>query len=392
MRLIRFLSIGIFLSVSCFSQDNLQLLSSLKQDIIKTEQMQNELNSDNLQYSWINQIVGTFSYNNSDMTKNTEEQNILSVSMKQPIFKSGGIYYAIEYAKANRDYLRIVTKNSEQGQIKTVLSTLYNIKKINLQIKKQQYLIDNAKIDIMRKKEQYESGFLDSSYLNQAILTKSTLERALMDMESSKYELLKTLKTYSDLNYKDVTLPKFALVDESKFMQKSLNIRQKNSEIMRSDYLKKMTISSYLPTISLNAGYYDVHDYSAQQYRSIGLSFTIPLIDVNRGRTIEISRLDYLKSKLQFADTKREEKENYDLAVNKIKLLKKKISLALEDLKLYDSLLATTKDSYSAGEKTIYDVETLSNSKETMAIDAKIFATDIQLALLDIYARMNGEI
>ncbi|MDX1808349.1 MAG: TolC family protein [Sulfurospirillaceae bacterium] len=390
--MIRFLSIGIFLSVSCFSQDNLQLLSSLKQDIIKTEQMQNELNSDNLQYSWINQIVGTFSYNNSDMTKNTEEQNILSVSMKQPIFKSGGIYYAIEYAKANRDYLRIVTKNSEQGQIKTVLSTLYNIKKINLQIKKQQYLIDNAKIDIMRKKEQYESGFLDSSYLNQAILTKSTLERALMDMESSKYELLKTLKTYSDLNYKDVTLPKFALVDESKFMQKSLNIRQKNSEIMRSDYLKKMTISSYLPTISLNAGYYDVHDYSAQQYRSIGLSFTIPLIDVNRGRTIEISRLDYLKSKLQFADTKREEKENYDLAVNKIKLLKKKISLALEDLKLYDSLLATTKDSYSAGEKTIYDVETLSNSKETMAIDAKIFATDIQLALLDIYARMNGEI
>ncbi|WP_331773874.1 TolC family protein [Sulfurospirillum sp. 1612] len=392
MRLISSLSLGLILTTGLFAQDNSYLLSKIKQDILKTEKQQNELNSDNLQYSWINAITGNLSHNNSDVTNTKEDQNTLSVTMNQPIFKSGGIYYAIEYAKANRNYLRIMTKNSEQSQIKTVLSALYNIKKIALQIEKEKYLIDNAKIDILRKKEQYDSGFLDSSYLNQAILTKTALDRALMDLKSSQYSMIKTLKAYSDVDYHDVVLPRFTLVDQSKFLQKSLNIKEKDSDIMRNDYLKKMTISSYLPTISFNAGYYHVRDYGKNEYRTLGLTLSMPLFDANRGRTIELARLDYLKSKLKLADTKRDEKENYNLAIHNIKLLQQKITLAHEDVKLYDSLLASTQDSYKAGEKTIYDVQTLENTKKTMEIDAKIFDTEIQLALLDLYAKMNGEI
>ncbi len=393
MRLIKYLSLlSLLINLTLFASSD-SVLSGLKKSIIKNEKQTNELNSDNLENSWINSINGSLSYSNSDAVyKKREETNTLSISINQPIFKSGGIYYAIKYANANRDFLRIVTKNSEQVEVKTALLAILNIKKIDLQIQKQKLLIENAKIDILRKKEQYKSGFLDSSYLNQAILSENSLQKALIDMKSSRFNLLKTFKSYSDENYKQIEVPTFSLIDESEFLKKSLAISQKKSEIIKNNYLKKMTISKYLPTISFTAGYYNVRNFGAKKYTTYGLNFTMPLIDINRNRSIEIKRLEYLKSKLELQDTKRAQKEDYDAIVNKIKLLKQKIDIAKKDLKLYDSLLISTKDSYKAGEKTIYDVNTLQNSEKTMSLDAKIFSTDIQISLLELYARMNGKI
>ncbi len=392
MRLIGSLSLLAALFASFAFADNATLLSGLKQNILKNEKTTNELNSDNLEKSWINSIVGSFSYNNSDAGMRREETNTLSITMNQPIFKSGGIYYAIKYADANRDFLRIATRFTKQTEIKTILSSLYNLKKLDLQIQKEKYLIKNAKIDILRKKEQYKSGFLDSSFLNQAILSESSLQRALLDMYSSRLELLKVFKTFSDADMENVKLPKFSLIDKSAYLKKSLVLQQKKSEIVKNNYLKKMTISSYLPTLSFNAGFFDSYDFGAKRYSSFGLKISMPLIDLNRGRTIEIKRLEYLKSKLEYQDKKRDEQKSFELAVEKIKILKKKIALTQEDLKLYDSLLNSTKDSYKAGEKTIYDIQTLENSKNTMALDVKIFKIQIQLSLLDLYAKMNGKI
>ncbi len=392
MRLIGCLSLAFVSTFSLLQAGNVELLSGLKQNIINNEKKTNELNSDNLEKSWINSIVGSFSYNNSDISGNRRESNTLSVTMNQPIFKSGGIYYAIKYANANRNFLRVSTKLSEQTEIKTVLSSLYSLKKLDMQIQKQKYMIANAKIDIIRKKEQYQNGFLDSSYLNQAILSESSLQRSVLDMKSNRLELLRTLKSYSDIDMSSISLPHFSLINKSDFLDKSLLLKQKSAQTIVSNYLKKMTIANYLPTVTFNAGYYNTHDFGSKKYTNFGLKISMPLLDLNRGRTIEIKRLEYLKSKMQLQDTKRAESENFDLAIKKIKLLEKKIALAKEDLKLYDSLLLSTKNSYKAGEKTIYDVKTLENSKETMSIDVKIFKTDIQLSLLNLYAKMNGKI
>ena len=392
MRLIGCLSLAFVSTFSLLQAGNVELLSGLKQNIINNEKKTNELNSDNLEKSWINSIVGSFSYNNSDISGSRRESNTLSVTMNQPIFKSGGIYYAIKYANANRNFLRVSTKLSEQTEIKTVLSSLYSLKKLDMQIQKQKYMIANAKIDIIRKKEQYQNGFLDSSYLNQAILSESSLQRSVLDMKSNRLELLRTLKSYSDIDMSSISLPHFSLINKSDFLDKSLLLKQKSAQTIVSNYLKKMTIANYLPTVTFNAGYYNTHDFGSKKYTNFGLKISMPLLDLNRGRTIEIKRLEYLKSKMQLQDTKRAESENFDLAIKKIKLLEKKIALAKEDLKLYDSLLLSTKNSYKAGEKTIYDVKTLENSKETMSIDVKIFKTDIQLSLLNLYAKMNGKI
>lgn len=398
MHLKNYVSLFLVSTLSLCAAENSSLLSALKQQKVEIDKQKNELESQNLKYDWINNIVGSYSYVNTDyQTPSDKKTALFSVTIDQPIFKSGGIYFAIQYAGANREFLELSTKLSEQTLIKSVISSWLMIKRYDAQIQKQQALIANAKIDIIRKKEQYENGFLDSSFLDNAILNKGALEKALIDMESARFEQLMAFESLSDMDYTTIEPPKFMLVDEANFLENSLVIKQQNANSIKSDYLKKMTISNYLPTVSFTAGYYDSEidvgsTNTKDAYRNFGLKVSMPLLSVNRGRTIEIRKLEALKAKLELDDVKRSEKSEYRSIVKKIELLNKKGQIALEDYKLYESLLNSTTELYSAGEKTIYDVDTLKNSKETMKFDKQIYDIDIQLSLLSLYAKMNGKI
>ena len=276
------------------ANDNSSLLSALKQEKLDIDKQKLELESDNLKYDWIKPIIGAYSTSKTDGKRDGDNRkDTFSITMDQPVFKSGGIYYAIQYAGANREFLRLSTKLNEQDLIKKVISTWLNIKKYDLQIQRQKYLIENAKIDIIRKKEQYESGFLDSSFLDQAILAKTSFEKNLIDMESLRYTQLMTFKSLSDSDYTDITPPTFTMINKEKYMNNSLVLQKQNIERQKSEYLKKITISNYLPTFSIYAGYYNTPSSmnSNDAYNQIGLKASMPLIDINRGRTIEIRQL-----------------------------------------------------------------------------------------------------
>jgi outer membrane protein TolC len=394
MHIKHIISVSILVGVLGAS-DNSSLLSALKQEKLDIDRQKVELQSDNLKYDWVNSVMGSYSISNYDGRSGTvDSSSSLSITIDQPIFRSGGIYYAIKYAGANREFLRLTTILSEQDLIKNVISSWLSIKKYDLQLERQKYLIANAKIDIIRKKEQYESGFLDSSFLDQAILTKSGLEKSLIDMESLRYSQLMIFKSLSDSDYMSITPPTFAMVDKSKYLNSSILLKQQNADRQRAEYLKKMTIANYLPTISLSAGYYDSDNNldTGDSYTQVGLKISMPLLDINRGRTIEMSQLDYLKSKIEMKDKELEESNIYQDYVKKIELLNKKIDIVSNDAKLYDSLLVSTRELFKAGENTKYDVENLENSKQTMILDKKIYEIDVQKALLELYAKMNGEI
>jgi len=394
MHIKQLISLSLFVGILSAS-DNTSLLSALKQEKLDIDRQKIELESDNLKYDWVKQVMGAYSNSNYDGKKGQlDTSNSLSVTIDQPFFKSGGIYYAIQYAGANREFLRLSTKYNEQKLIKSIISAWLSIKSYDLQLQRQQYLIENAKIDIIRKKEQYESGFLDSSFLDQAILTKTAFEKKKIDIESLRYTKLMVFKSLSDSDYMDITPPTFTMIDKEKYINNSLVLQQQNAEGQKSEYLKKMTISNYLPTFSLFAGYYHMNDNTIlnDSYNQIGVKVSMPLIDVNRGRTVEIRQLEYLKSKIELQDKKLEEENIYQDSVKKIELLNKKIAIVESDAKLYDSLLSSTKELYKAGEKTIYDVENLENSKQTMILDKKIYEIDAQKVLLELYAKMHGEI
>jgi outer membrane protein TolC len=395
MRLKQLASVLILSTLLLNAADNSALLSTLKQDKLDIDKKKNELESDNLKYDWIEQIKGSYSYTNSGVSGETKETNLFSVTLDQPIFKSGGIYYGIQYSGANREFLRLTTKLNEQTLVKSAILALLNIKKLDFQIQRQNALIENAKIDIMRKKEQYESGLIDSSFLDTAILNKNGYGKALIDMQSSRYSALMNFKSISDFEYSSIIPPSFTMLEKSDYLDKSLIIKQQDMNSKKAEHLKEMTIANYLPTVSLFAGYYDSSIKQGgidENYNTFGVKISMPLIDVNRGRTIEVKQLEYMKSKLELADTKIQESNIYQDYVKKIEFLNKKIDLAVNDANLYDSLLFSTKELFKAGEKTIYDVNTLEYSQKTMILDKKIYEVDVQLALLELYAKMSGEI
>ncbi|NPA74053.1 MAG: TolC family protein [Epsilonproteobacteria bacterium] len=390
-----FLKLLIILSVglSLFGADNENILSSTKKEIITNERLQNSLNSDILEFDWINPIKVSYTHSKSDITSPSQTTDNFTVSLNQPIFKSGGIYYAIKYAKANREFLNYSTSINEKSLLKNGYLTLLNLRNIDLKIKKQKYLIANAQIDIDRKKEQYLSGVIDSSYLDDAILKKNSLDISLLDMLATKIDLEKTYKTLSDKDYKTVKLPHLVLVDLTTFLKNNLIIKDQVSNQKQQNYLKKMTIANYFPTVSLFASYNGdrinqtgVHKNSYKQY---GISVSMPIIDINRNKNIELRKLKYLKSKLDLLDKKNGEKELYNSIVKKVKRYKKKIELAKKQERLYQSLLKTTKEQYKAGEKTIFDVKTMRNSLESTKIDKKIYQNDIDILLLNLYEHLE---
>jgi outer membrane protein TolC len=372
-------------------------LSSLKKEQIKIDKELDALKATNLKYDWINPIVASYSYSVSDQFSVENKARYFRVSLDQPIFKSGGIYFAIKYSDASKSFTSIATSLKEQNLIKSLYDAVLNLQKIDLQMEKLSLQVANAQIDIARKKEQFEGGLIDSSFLDSAILLKSAKEQLLLDMQQQHFALMQSFKNISDVDYKTITLPHFALVDEAEFLKKNLELQSTKAQQKQARYLKNMTISNYLPTLSLFGEYSNKKDsyrlfQQNNESKNYGLRLSMPILDVNRGRNIEIRKLEYLKSKILLKDKQKEIVNSFKTFQNSIKILKRRAQLAQKDELLYGSLVAVAKDGLRAGEKTLSDVKTLQNSQAIASLDAKIFSIEIQEKFLELYAKMSDEI
>ncbi|WP_281950992.1 TolC family protein [Nitrosophilus kaiyonis] len=374
------------------------ILSSLKQKEFDIDYKKSEVESKKLRDSWINPINMSYIKTKNDQYGLNSETKSFKISIDQPIFKSGGIYFAIKYADANKEFSKLSIKEREKELIAKALDLLYKYYKTKLMIEKQKLLIENAKIDVLRKKEQYLSGFLDSSFLDQAILNKNQQELKLLELQDSLNEIYKNFKNISDKEPDNIKLPHFTIINKDEYLEKNIAIKKYKEDEKVKKYFKNMTIARYLPSFSLTASYNEIENKAAlfmpsgkESYKEYGFKITMPLFDINSFRNIESTKLDFLKSKILKIDNKREELNRYEITLKKIKILDKKINLAKEDIKLYSSLLQDTKSRYEAGEKTIYDVDTLKNSLDNRKIDIKIYEIEKQENLLEIYKRVvNG--
>lgn len=372
------------------------LLSSLKQESLRLQKEKNSVESDALEFNWINPIMGSFNNTTNDQLGNATKTNLYAITIEQPIFKSGGIYYAIAYAKANRTFLDISAQLEEKNLLKEAMNALLLLKKYTLQIEKQQLLIQNSAIDVMRKREQFERGLIDSSFLDQALLTQNTQEKILLDLQGSLENQKMRFANMSDVNPLHVNLPTIVLIDEKTYTEQSLIIAQSSAQLQRSEYLKSLTLASYLPSVSFVAGYYksdnDSFTRRDNEYTSYGLKISMPLFDINRANNIESKKLDYLKSHVLLEDAKRSEKHLYETTHKQLLLIDQKIALSKRDASLYASLVISSKEGVQAGDKTIYDVQTLENSYRAIVLDEAILEYEKQLLLLELTSRMAREI
>jgi len=386
-----------FLATFLVAGDGINQLSSSKQEQINLSKDIDKKNATNLRYDWINPIIASYSYFKSDQYSKENTAKYFRISIDQPIFKSGGIYFAIKYSNASEEFTQVSTSLKEQSLISSLYESVLNLKKLDFQIEKLKYLIENKKIDIIRKREQFDNGLLDSSFLDSAILAKSTTSQQLLDLKQREFVLLQEFKNLSDKDYRDINLPKFELVSKDEFISKNLDLFGVKSKSKQMQYLKNMTISNYLPTISL-FGEYNNREDSFRMFKqnnestNYGLRVSMPIFDINIIRNIQIRKLEYIKSKLEIEDKRRELIHMFETIIHTIDILKQREAIANEDVRLYSSLLSSTKESLLAGEKTKSDVEMMKNSKAISFADSQIYEIDIQLEFLKLYTKMSDAI
>jgi len=373
---------------------NAQILSPVQQKLLDKDLSSAIVSGDKLKDSWINPINLQYRYNRSNQTDPiTKTTNQFSISINQPIFKSGAILASIKYAKFLKDENIEKIELQKREIIKQVYEILFNIHKIDIAIKKQKLLIQNGKIDIDRKKEQFLSGVVDSSFLDNAMLNKNNLELVLQDLISQKKELINNFKTFSDLDYKTIKLPDLKLISKEEYL-KNINIKIAQKDIKVKKTLKYMNIGDNLVSVNLVANYnYLKTGYSQQtpiykdndnNFYNIGFTITLPL-NINSFKNVEEAKINYLKSILNYKNIVINETQKYKSKISKIESIDNKIKVYQNSLKTYISLIQNTKDNIKAGINTILDLETLQNSKNINELNIENLKIDKNIELLNLY-------
>jgi outer membrane protein TolC len=375
------------------------ILSDNKELLFDYKFQTNELESDMLSKSWVNPV--TLQYRKSftrQYTDNTVDTGNYSVIVDQPIFRSGGIYYGIKYSQALRDANIAELKLEKRTMIGDAISILFNMKRTKLEQEKMKYQIKNDIIDIQQKRDSYEAGLLDSSFLDQAILKRSQDETALLQMDLTLMELKQRFTLLSDKEPYGLRLPVLKLMSKSNYSEDNLELKRDKLRAEQSDYNQKVTWAKYLPTISLQGQYTDgdlnpLFDRPGleEEYYTYGFTVSMP-IDINSLSDIEASKVEKLSAAVEVLDRKEKVDEEYDWIHNSLGILDKKIILAKKDEKVYKSLYRLTKNLAEAGEKTPLDADIMHNSLQIRKIDQKIYEIDKQIQLLKLYIRVENAI
>jgi len=389
---------SLFIVSGVLQADELKnILSKNKELLFDYDFKSNDLESDMLSKSWINPVTLRYKKSYStQFTDRTMKTGNYSIIIDQPIFRSGGIYYAIKYSQALHDANEADLIFRKRQMIGDAVSILFNLKKNKLEQQKMRYLIKNDKIDIRQKRDSYDAGLLDSSFLDQAILKKSQDEARLLEYELNLLELKQRFSLLSDKNPNALRLPVLKMISKKKYKEQNLELKKDILRAEQSSYNANVTVAKYLPTVSLQGQYLngDLNPLFAnpmlrEQYYNYGFSVSMP-IDINSFTDIEASKVAKLRAATQVLDRKEQVLEEYQWINNSLRILDKKIVLAKKDEKIYKSLFRLTKNLAKVGEKTSLDADIMQNSLQIRKLDQKIYKIDKQVQLLKLYIRVEN--
>ena len=247
---------SLFALDALYADELSSILSTNKELLFDYDQKSNDLQSDMLSKSWINPVQVRYGKDYTTRFKTgTIDTSTFSVFIDQPIFRSGGIYYAIKYSDALRDANTAEIKLRKRQMIGDAVSILFSLKKNRLEKQKMRYFVKNDKIDIRQKKDSYDAGILDSSFLDQAILKHSQDEATLLELELNYLELKQRFSLLSDKNPDKLRLPKLRMMSKKNYTQQNLELKRDVLRAEESSYNAKVTTAKYLPTLSLQGQY-----------------------------------------------------------------------------------------------------------------------------------------
>jgi outer membrane protein TolC len=391
----KYLLICSLLFSSVVADELRNILSINKNILFDYEFKENSAKSDMLEKSWIEPVMLRYSKSYSkQFTDQTVPTGSFTVGIDQPIFRSGGIYYSIKYSQALRGANSVAIQLKKRETIGQAVKLLFEMKKTRLLQKKQKLLIKNDAIDIRQKRESYESGLIDSSFLDQAILKRSLDETQALETEIALMGLEQRFALLSDKDPMTLKLPKLKIISKEQYKGKNLELARDKLRAEEKGYTAKLTGAKYLPTVSVQGRYTDAdinplfsRPGLEEKYFTYGFSVSMPL-NINILSDLEATKVAHLKAQTEYIERKNTIDLEYKLIHKKLKIIDKKIQLAKKDERLYNRLYRTTKNLEGAGEKTSLDSAMMHHSLQVRKLDQKIYSLDRQIELIGLYTKV----
>jgi outer membrane protein TolC len=357
---------------------------------LQLQKSQKDADYDSL--SWISPVTLSFERSWSTQVSGSNSPfNTFSVGIDQPIFKSGGIYYAIKYAKSN---LRVTSANIIKSKLSlkgSAVELALKIKETKLAIKKLKLQIRNRDIEIKSVQELYRAGLSDSVTLDNALVKKDEAKIALLDMQSNLEALYASFSKISDRNPDTIKIPHLKLPGKEAYLSHNIDLDIAEAKSVLAENLHSVKRSAYLPTVSVGARYTKVSKAqpgSKDAFTNYSVRVSMPL-SVNVGNDLERSKLNSMIAKVEAKNSLRDAKADYLLTRKKVAIIQKRINLAKREASAYRRLLKSTRELYRAGQKSSQDVELLENSKRVQQLDIKIYSIEKELAILELYKKVR---
>ena len=345
-------------------------------------------------YNWIRSLTYRYSYSDNELSGYSKSS---AISIDQPIFKSGGIYQTLKYGDFLKDSSKLSFHIQRNQLIQQAYNIAFNYQKTQLQIAQQKLAIDNAAIDLKVKKESVLNGLLDTSFLNNAIITLNQQKAKMLEYQYTKNSLISNFSNLSDSNIDSVQLPTLIQIDEKEYSTNHMELQKTNLDIeaKKSFNWKTIANSGYLPSVNVN--------YSKTFYHSdttsfkdgdtndiMGISLVVPF-DFNALDTIEASKIEYMKEKNDLKILEKQEINFFKSQNLKIDMIEDKVDLTKENINSYTELLVQMEELANAGLKTKDDVTILANSKKSEELYLEILEYEKQIELLEIYGKLNSD-
>ena len=373
------------------------VLSEDKSKLLKYQNEQNDVQTHTLENSWINPVILQYSKNYSTQFGTTVDTQQFIVSVDQPIFKMGGIWAAVKYAKALGKANALDIELQKRQLISQALNILFNLKKSKLQLAKLNLSIENDNLDIQIQKESYEEGLSNRTLYDQALLKRNQDMTSKLELELTISKLENDFLLLSDHDPHALSLPNFAMIDKTRYMEQQLELERDSFRVEEKKHNKYMTLTKYLPEISINGRYTD-EDLNPlfaspgsrikERYYNYGFKVTLP-ISINSFDDVQTSKIEYLNAQVTLNDKRKTVANNFKLAQKRLEIIDKKIALSKNDMTHYESMLITAQDLEELGDRTTLDTQIVANSVKVRELDQEIYKVDAQVELLGLYINVS---
>jgi outer membrane protein len=366
-------------------------LSQQKQELLKLQRKQFYEQTETGKTSWVAPLQFSLSYDRSkDVLGYKSDTKNAGVSWSQDLFRSGGIYYTIEQAKASGRANLLSVDRQEASYLKQVYTLKAEVSRDTLKQRQSELTVKNRDIDLFIVKAKYEAGSADISELNRATIDRDNAATELIVVNNTlRSEQFDLKKLVGERPIETIALPDFPLVAKQAYLKDNLELLEYGAQYRADEAAWKVTRSAYLPTLTFDASYgysdYDgkLQDYDGNRY-NYGAVLSMPL-DINSRGTIEASRLLAMQTKTLQSDRRMELGQEYDRRYATIGDYEQKIALAEQMIKMYNELYDFTKNQVTAGYKSTYDLESLGNSVQIQKLEKQIQEYNIRVERIALY-------